>query len=130
MLGFVLLSVLAIKSALGMPDIDINVSSGLTPSISWTPEVAMSSIRILEGTYDLGQPFDRDKVMWWIESGDREALHSPISYGYSAQGISAIHQPRGLASGQTYTVYMLQTPRSFSGDDEFYQAAETFIARE
>lgn len=71
--------------------INVSISSGTTPTFSWTPECGISGVSVVP------LPNSVPEVMWAIHA-DASTLGSPIVYGTGGS------TPKALVQGQLYEV--------------------------
>jgi hypothetical protein len=118
---------LTVQPLIGTNRIDVHVSTGLAPVISWSPPRELSSVQVHKGVYEPGDTFESSQIVWWIEASGDNPIGSPIEYGAALPGSRVIHGPISLVEGETYTAYLLRSDHSFSGDGNAYEAVRTFI---
>ncbi|MEZ4636577.1 MAG: hypothetical protein R2873_11900 [Caldilineaceae bacterium] len=109
----------------------VTVSSGLRPTVSWTPANAYE-VTFYEGAENK----DGFDVLWNARMGGGfvNDLQSPIVFGVPPTG-SEVRDAPPLEAGKTYTVVVFRTDPKGSGDGFFntrhrYETVVTFTAEE
>jgi len=82
----------------------VAVSSGMHPSISWTPQCTLNRILVDAPTLAV----DRFPSNWGVTLSAGQ-FGPPVEYGIAPDGASTIEPPRPLEVGRTYTVTVLRT---------------------
>jgi hypothetical protein len=82
----------------------VAVSTGMHPSISWTPQCARNRILV----DDPSAGVDRFPSNWGVALSTGQ-FGPPVEYGVAPDDASAIEVPRPLEIGRTYSVTVLRT---------------------
>ena len=80
--------------------VSITVSSGTTPTISWTPACRLSLVLV--------EPVNSGDDLWVIGTDSANAIAPPIVYGVTPPGARQIWGPTTLVTGQGYGVYVFR----------------------
>jgi hypothetical protein len=81
----------------------VTVSSGMPPSISWTPRCAVNRVLVDDPTLGV----DRFPSNWGVTLTTGQ-FGPPVEYGIAPDGASTIEPPRPLEVGRTYRVTVLR----------------------
>jgi hypothetical protein len=79
--------------------VDVTVSAGLSPTISWTPACGIGSLDLF--------PTAGGSSLWVLYTGDQalqNPCHSGIRYGQAPAGALEVTGPVPLTAGTQYTV--------------------------
>ena len=87
-------------------NVNLTVSSGLTPRFDWSPNCKIAAITIYDG----------NEFAWYAngfaDDGhvdlDANRLSSPVTYGVVPSGATDSQPPVALAAGHTYTVELIR----------------------
>jgi hypothetical protein len=79
--------------------VDLQVSSGLTPTFSW-PSKCKASWLLVESN-------DGGGDVWFVGDDEANALSSPITYGQAPQGVPA-DAATPLVAGESYTAILVR----------------------
>lgn len=109
----------------------VEVSQGLRPIISWTPNTAFT-LHVYEGKEQADSDLD---AIWTANGGGgwANALHAPVTYGVPPEG-SFVREATPLVAGQVYTVVVRRKdPKgkgmSFFATGHRYEGTKTFVAQ-
>lgn len=101
--------------------ITVSVTSGTTPTFSWTPDSAIGRLIVEEG----------DEELWGTETDGANLYQSPIRYGVHPPGASEDEPANPLIAGHTYRVSLFRwisvDPESFElvGAQDFTPSSES-----
>jgi hypothetical protein len=92
----------------GATPIDISVSGGLTPTITWAAECRALEVAV----YDPVNGFP----LWHI-TADTRSIPTPVVYGVAPAGAKTLHAAEPLQSGAGYGVFVavLNGPNAVGG---------------
>ena len=82
----------------------VAVSSGMHPSISWTPQCTVNRILVDDPTLGV----NRYPSNWGVMQSTGQ-FGPPVEYGIAPDGASTFESPRPLEMNRTYTVTVLRT---------------------
>jgi hypothetical protein len=80
--------------------LDVSVSAGTRPTITWAPGCGVSSVTVTA----VGATPIADEVVWGLTVPERAPVGPGIVYGEAPSGASVWAAPRTLAAGVTYRV--------------------------
>ena len=95
----------------------VAVSSGMHPSISWTPQCTLNRVLVDDPTLGV----NRYPSNWGVTLSTGQ-FGPPVEYGIVPDGASTIESPRPLETNRTYTVTVLRT----SGTSPLSSGSATF----
>lgn len=78
--------------------VEISVSSGTTPTFTWTPECAIFFLIV--------EPADSGTDLWMIATEGSNSIGSGVKYGEVPEGAQELHDPVELVFGNEYKIAM------------------------
>jgi len=80
--------------------VQVSVSSGTTPTFSWTPAIKVFFVLVESDTSGAD--------LWGIISDSTNAIGSPVTYGVTPNGARELKSPATLTQGVAYKVILFQ----------------------